>query len=145
MAQAAPRLHERAEQAGMRMQIDVDEDAATVAALCDPSVVEQILFNLVDNACKYAPEGSAVSLRGYRSNSKTICIELTDEGSGIPADQREAVFLPFGRLPDHQSSPGLGLGLTIALRLAHRMQGDLILEEAPTGGARFILHLPPAD
>ena len=143
LAQVVENWHPVLERRGLRLTNQVEN--GTGAVLADYGATMQILFNLMDNACKYAPEGSAVSLRGYRSKNKTICIELTDEGSGIPADQREAIFLPFGRLPDHQSSPGLGLGLTIALRLARRMQGDLLLEEAPTGGARFILQLPPAD
>ena len=107
--------------------------------------VEQILYNLLDNATKYAPAGGTIHLRAYGADPQTLCIEVCDEGSGIPADQWDTVFQPYGRLPDHQGSPGLGLGLTIALRIAKQMRGDLVLGDEEGGGTRFILRLMASE
>ncbi|MCH8859346.1 MAG: HAMP domain-containing histidine kinase [Proteobacteria bacterium] len=142
LAQAAPRLHERAEQAGMRMQIDVDEDAATVAALCDPSVVEQILFNLVDNACKYASNDLPAVIRiQAQCCGKRLSIYVRDQGPGIPADERRRLFQPFSKSASEaaHSKPGVGLGLALGRRLARAMGGDLRLEDC--GGGAFVLIL----
>ena len=123
----------------LHLVLEVEDNLAPV--LASKSGVEQILYNLLDNATKYAPAGSAIHLRAYGPDNQSLCIEVADEGSGIPADQWGTVFQPYGRLPDHQASPGLGLGLTIALRIAKQMKGDLMLGDEEGGGTRFILRL----
>ncbi|MCH7520404.1 MAG: hybrid sensor histidine kinase/response regulator [Candidatus Marinimicrobia bacterium] len=110
----------------------------------DKWAVDQVLFNLFDNAAKYSPPGGTVTLRCYQQQAGYVTIELENEGEGIPDDMRKIIFEPFARLPEHESAPGLGLGLTIALELARRMGGDLVLSSGHGGGTRFSLNLPIA-
>ena len=114
----------------------------------DAAAVEQVLFNLVDNASKYSPAGSIITLRCFQPSDSFVCIEVEDQGSGIPEDKRDVIFQPFARLPEHESASGLGLGLTIAHSLMKRMKGDLWLDNSSKTGNRFRLQLqvaqPPA-
>lgn len=110
----------------------------------DRWAVDQVLFNLFDNAAKYSPPGGTITLRCYQKQTGFVTMELEDDGQGVPDDMRKTIFEPFARLPEHASSPGLGLGLTIALELARRMGGDLVLDSSDGKGARFCLNLPIA-
>ena len=104
-----------------------------------PDPVLQILGNLVDNACKYAPEGSTVLLVGERDGTDAI-LAVEDDGAGVPPEERERVFERFARL---EPGRGLGLGLYIARQLARAQGGDLVVTDArTTTGARFELRLP---
>jgi signal transduction histidine kinase len=107
-----------------------------------PDPVLQILGNLVDNACKYAPEDSLVWLIGERDGAQAV-LAVEDEGGGVPAAQRERIFERFTRL---EPGRGLGLGLYIARQLARAQGGDLVATDArATAGARFELRLPLRD
>jgi signal transduction histidine kinase len=104
-----------------------------------PDPVLQILGNLVDNACKYAPEESPVLLIGERDGA-TAVLAVEDEGAGVRPEERERVFERFTRL---EPGRGLGLGLFIARQLARAQGGDLVVTDARVaGGARFELRLP---
>ena len=69
---------------------------------------------------------------------------VDDDGPGIPAEKREAVFERFARLDESRatSSGGAGLGLAICARLTELMGGRIAVEDSPLGGARFVLELP---
>ncbi|HSO53453.1 MAG TPA: ATP-binding protein, partial [Actinomycetes bacterium] len=104
-----------------------------------PDPVLQILGNLVDNACKYAPEDSLVWLVGERDGAEAV-LAVEDEGGGVPPEERERIFERFTRL---EPGRGLGLGLYIARQLARAQGGDLVASDArTTTGARFELRLP---
>jgi signal transduction histidine kinase len=95
--------------------------------------------NLVDNACKYAPEDSLVWLVGERDGAEAV-LAVEDEGAGVPPSERERIFERFTRL---EPGRGLGLGLYIARQLARAQGGDLVATDArTTTGARFELRLP---
>ena len=111
----------------------------------DAAAVEQVLFNLVDNASKYGPAGSTITLRCFQSSDSSVCIEVEDQGPGIPEDKRDVIFQPFARLPEHESASGLGLGLTVALSLMKHMKGDLRLDDSGKPGNRFCLDLQVAQ
>lgn len=100
----------------------------------------QILMNLVGNAVRYAPEGSTVRIETGRSGGQAW-IAVQDQGSGIAVDSRERVFDKFERL-GRSDAGGSGLGLYISRRLARAMGGDIRIDDASEGGARFILLLP---
>ena len=97
-------------------------------------------MNLVGNAVRYAPEGSTVRIETGRSGGQAW-IAVQDQGSGIAVDSRERVFDKFERL-GRSDAGGSGLGLYISRRLARVMGGDIRIDDAPEGGARFILLLP---
>jgi two-component system, OmpR family, sensor histidine kinase KdpD len=104
-----------------------------------PDSVLQILGNLVDNACKYAPEDSPVLLIGERDGSHAV-LAVEDHGAGVRPEERERIFERFTRL---EPGRGLGLGLYIARQLARAQGGDLVATDAHVAtGARFELRLP---
>ncbi|WP_150290320.1 sensor histidine kinase [Sphingobium estronivorans] len=100
----------------------------------------QILMNLVGNAVRYAPEGSTVRIETGRDGEQAW-IAVLDQGDGVPTDSRERIFDKFERL-GRSDAGGSGLGLYISRRLARAMGGDIRVDDAPEGGARFALLLP---
>ena len=121
---------------GDRVRVRCD---ATLPVRVAPDLALQILGNLVDNACKYAPEDSPVWLIGERDGAQAV-LAVEDEGGGVPAAERERIFERFTRL---EPGRGLGLGLYIARQLARAQGGDLVATDAhATTGARFELRLP---
>jgi signal transduction histidine kinase len=140
------RLGERAKQAGMELTIELPSNAQALAVKCDASAVEQILFNLVDNAGKYA--SSAKDKRIHLSaaaNGSAALIRLADHGPGFSREECRKLFRPFSKSAREaaNSAPGVGLGLALSRRLAREMKGDLKLEDCE-GGASFLLTLPLA-
>ncbi len=129
---------------GWSCALSVDPASAGAAVRCDPLVVEQILFNLVDNACKYAGNGlpPMVELSAGRA-AQGVVMRVRDHGPGIAPSDRRRVFRTFGKSA-HQaanSAPGVGLGLGLSRRLARAMGGDLRLESSSGQGAAFVLTL----
>ncbi len=113
--------------------------------VADEVAVDQILFNLVDNACKHAAtaENRRIDLL-ITSTATAVTFTVRDHGPGIPDADRRQIFAPFRRAKS-TSGPGVGLGLSLCRRLARHMRGDLQLDPAPTaGGASFTLTLPSA-
>ena len=92
------RLSERAEQAGMRLCVEAGGGEAVVVR-ADPSVVEQILFNLVDNACKYAVSGvdRSIEIEAGRRGGGAVISCFADHGPGIGVDDRRRLFRPFSK------------------------------------------------
>jgi signal transduction histidine kinase len=103
----------------------------------------RLLTNLVDNAEHHTATEVTVSLR--RAGEGTV-LEVTDDGPGIPPDQREAVFDRFTRLDTarNRDTGGTGLGLPIAREIAGQHGGTLTIEDS-TQGARFVLRIPDRD
>ncbi len=144
----SPRLTERARQSDLALNLEVDESLRILLLSTDLSVVEQILFNLVDNACKYAASATnrTLHLRASRGDG-AIELRVRDHGPGIaPADRRH-LFQPFHKPAQKaaRSAPGVGLGLALCRRLAKDLGGDLRPEEGVQDGACFVLRLPRAD
>jgi signal transduction histidine kinase len=140
---AESRLRARSEQAGFSLTIGDDPNAMASIVMADASAVEQILFNLVDNACKYAAHTHDQTLvLGARQEAGFTVIYLQDRGPGIPRDDRRRLFRPFHKSAHEAAAtaPGVGLGLSLSRRLARVMNGDLQLE-AFDGGACFALKL----
>ena len=147
VGRARGRLADRAAQAGMELVTEVPEAAGAFKVLADPSAAEQILFNLVDNACKYAARAAdrrihLVVEAGSGGARLTVC----DHGPGISATEARRLFRPFTKSARDaaNSAPGVGLGLALSRRLAREMGGDLKIEPAAGAGACFVLHLPAA-
>ncbi|MFF4079756.1 ATP-binding protein [Streptomyces sp. NPDC001777] len=104
----------------------------------------RVIGNLLDNAERHARDAVTVSVRAAERGD--VLVEVTDDGAGIPADERERIFERFVRLDDARTRDdgGAGLGLAIARDVAVRHGGGLTADGAPEGGARFTLRLPAA-
>lgn len=139
------RLAARAGQAEMKLIIEAEELVAEHRVHVDTSAVEQILFNLVDNACKYADTSPTrlIHLEVSHQAGQSF-IEVRDHGPGVSQADSRRLFRPFcksARDAAH-SAPGVGLGLALSRRLARSMGGDLRLNKNYEDGASFILTLP---
>jgi signal transduction histidine kinase len=99
-----------------------------------------VLTNLLSNAVKWSPEGGTVATRIVASGER-LRIEVTDQGPGVTAERRALLFQRFSRL-DSVGVPGTGLGLAVASRIVALHGGTLSYEDAPGGGATFVLSVP---
>ena len=141
------RLHDRSEQAGMQLEIEARAEDAALSVKADPAAVEQIVFNLVDNACKYARGAQDPRLLVTTSaDGRFAVVRVRDHGPGISEAAARRLFRPFSKSASDaaNSAPGVGLGLALSRRLARSMGGDLRYDASVTDGACFELRLPAA-
>ncbi|MFT7173876.1 MAG: signal transduction histidine kinase [Paracoccaceae bacterium] len=138
-----PVLQRRVDQEDAALSIELSDDLGRVET--DVTAVEQILFNLIDNACKYGlPEGEQghVTL-SVRKQGRRVAFEVRDEGRGIARSEKRRLFRAFHKSA-HEAAhdkPGVGLGLALCRRLARALGGDLNLGKGEERGASFVLVL----
>ena len=128
-------------------RIDVEIAPELPMLELDAVLFEQVLFNLLDNAAKYAPPGSTVRLRAWREE-RSLMLQVLDEGSGIPVADVERIFDKFYRVQKgDQVRAGTGLGLAIARGFIEAMHGTMVAgNRADRSGAVFTIRLPvPSD
>lgn len=112
--------------------------------LIDPTRIAQVLDNLLSNANKYAPN-STVVIRAAE-NGDHLCIEVQDDGPGIPAEHIPHLFERFYRVPDSQKSVrGTGLGLHICRKIVEAHEGEITVESEKGKGTRFSILLPISE
>jgi signal transduction histidine kinase len=124
-------------------RIAIETNGALPVRVAQDAVV-QVLGNLLDNACKYSPDGEPVRLSGTREGAEAVLV-VEDAGPGIPEAERQRIFDRFTQLEPHSQrrGGGVGLGLYIARQLARSQDGELLVVDPADGrGARFELHLP---
>ncbi|MCW8131464.1 MAG: HAMP domain-containing histidine kinase [Planctomycetota bacterium] len=143
------RLDLRARQAGLELTLENAPGAADVPLRVDCAGIERIVFNLVDNACKYASAATdrTLHLRVEKGEGEGgVVVSLRDHGPGVPPEHARKLFRPFSKSAHEaaHSAPGVGLGLALSRRLARSMRGDLRYRAAEPEGARFELILPAA-
>ncbi|MGC1376446.1 MAG: ATP-binding protein [Anaerolineales bacterium] len=114
-----------------------------VQITCDPHRLQQALVNLLDNAIKFTDRGG-VRLRVSRSEEGTLCIEITDTGSGIPKEQLPDIFETFRRGSNyaHRAHQGAGLGLAISQGIITHLGGRIVASSEPGVGSTFTVLLP---
>ena len=146
--EVVPALRRRAETADLELRLDCDVDEATPMRV-DVEAVGQILFNLVDNACKYAADASERIVHlDVQARDGRLVLGVRDHGPGIPDAVAATIFDAFdrGTRNDGDATPGVGLGLALARGLARDMGGDLQLMQPADAdeatGAHFELGLP---
>ena len=113
-----------------------------VVALWDQNRIEQVVANLVQNAAKHGPEGSAIEIRVLRERAVAVRVSVRDEGPGIAPEHRERVFERYYQAPSDRTSSGLGLGLYISREIVAAHGGRIWIESEPGRGATFIFTLP---
>jgi two-component system sensor histidine kinase KdpD len=117
-------------------------DGVRPLAMADPDRLRAVLANLVDNAIVHGPEGGAIEIVTSVEAGR-VRLAVADEGSGVPAGDRERIFEPYVRLTERTA--GTGLGLHLARQLARAMGGDVMLEPAGGPGTTFVLELPAVE
>jgi two-component system phosphate regulon sensor histidine kinase PhoR len=132
--------------AGARRQVlgaEPPPDGADLAAWVDEEALGQILDNLVDNAVKYTPEGSRITVR-WRAEDGAVCLEVEDNGQGIPAPDLPRIFERFYRVDKARSREmgGTGLGLSIVKHLVQAMKGTVRASSRVGQGTTFAVRLP---
>jgi len=130
--------------ASHRVEMDLASDLPMV--MVDAVLFEQALFNLLDNAAKYAPPGSTIRVEGGRVGER-IVLRVLDEGPGIPAGDLERIFDKFYRAQkgDHVRA-GTGLGLAISRGFVEALHGTLLASNrTDRSGAEFTVTLPVLD
>lgn len=124
-----------AENRHLRLGVHVPTQPAPVAAA--PELVDRLVGVLVDNACKYAPDGGTVDVTVAVDDGRTV-LTVDDSGPGIPADERQRVFDRFHRsVTTSSEASGAGLGLAIGDAIVRATGGRWAVDESPAGGARF--------
>jgi signal transduction histidine kinase len=139
------RLEQRAAQAGMECVVELNKKTAAVELTTDTAVVEQILFNLVDNSAKYARSATDKHIHVEANHAdRFITLSVRDHGPGIERNGRLRRIQPFGKSAQDsaETAPGVGLGLALCQRLARQLGGRLDIGPAPGGGAMATLLLP---
>jgi len=123
------------------VQLDLASDVPMVAI--DDVLFEQVLFNLLDNAAKYAAAGTTIVIRSWRDR-ESVSVQIVDEGEGIPQDDLEHIFDKFYRVQKtDQVRPGTGLGLAISRGFIEAMHGTIVAaNRVDRRGAVFTITLP---
>ena len=115
-----------------------------LVAPVDPGAMRQMLLNLLDNAVKYGPSGQTVTVGGAAGPDGAARVWVDDCGPGVPGPDREHVWDRFWRLERDRGSAvaGSGIGLAVVRELAGLHHGRTWVEDAESGGSRFVVELP---
>ena len=127
-----------------KVRVDIEPNLPLLEL--DEMLLEQVLVNLLDNAAKYSPASSTITLRA-RSSEGVVRLQIMDEGPGIPEDQLALIFEKFHRVKgrDRQRA-GTGLGLAICRGFVEAMEGTIkAANRADRSGALFTVELPVAS
>ncbi len=116
------------------------------SVMADPILLEQVLFNLLDNAAKYSPAGSTIRIEAA-SAGKKVLISVLDEGEGIPPEELETIFDKFRRAGSGDNRPaGTGLGLAICRGFVEVFGGTISATSRARGqGSVFTIQLPSTE
>lgn len=126
--------------AAVEARCEIGEELPELFA--DPRRLEQILFNLIENAIKYGAEGGKVDIRSYRE-ANDIVIEVQDYGSGVSLSEQMRIFQPNYRSKQAAGEiPGLGIGLALCKELVAQHHGTLTLQSSEGNGSLFRVSLP---
>jgi two-component system sensor histidine kinase ResE len=118
-------------------------DTKQTTALVDPDKMEQVLTNLIDNALRHTPNEGTVTLRAR--GDKTLLLEVSDTGSGIPQEDLPFVFERFYKADKARTrgkAGGTGLGLAIAKNLVEAHGGTISVQSKLGEGTTFTIALP---
>jgi two-component system phosphate regulon sensor histidine kinase PhoR len=130
----------KAEEKNLRLQFICD---SSLTAMMNPILLEQALFNLVDNAIKYSDPGATIIVDAEKTADEVV-IRVVDEGCGIPKDHLERIFERFYRVDKARSRKegGTGLGLAIVKHIVNAHNGRIEVQSTPGKGSTFSVHLP---
>ncbi len=122
-----------------RVEVDVPPDLPLVEY--DATLIERVLYNLIENAAKYAPPEATIALSAETAGGDLV-VRVSDTGPGIATGQEEAIFEKFSRGVSESTTPGVGLGLAISRAIVEAHRGKIWAANAASGGAVFTFTLP---
>jgi signal transduction histidine kinase len=124
----------------------VSTGAGGVTAALQTGALRQVLLNLLDNAVKYGRDGGTVTVDVQHAPGGGVVLSVTDQGPGVSRRDRERIWQPFERGTEarQRAAGGSGIGLTIVREIAEEHGGRARVDDAPGGGARFVVELPGA-
>jgi two-component system sensor histidine kinase KdpD len=122
------------------VQCQFENDLSAVRV--DGLLIEQVLVNLLENAAKYTPDGSTITISASKQGN-TIRMEVADQGQGITLGEEQKIFDKFHR--SARSSQGSGLGLAICRGIITAHDGNIAARNRDSGGAVFSFTLPASD
>ena len=121
----------------LQCDIDLGVESQSVSILADPSLIDDLLSNLVDNALKYTPAGGRVTVSAGRDSQGKPFVQVEDTGTGIPEAERQRVRQRFYRLPNSPGH-GSGLGLSIVDEIAKLYGGQLCIDAGVNGAGTIM-------
>jgi K+-sensing histidine kinase KdpD len=125
-----------------RHQVVVSVEEELPPVFLDYILIDEVFANLIENAVKYTPPGSEITVRATRTNG-AIRVEVEDRGPGFPPEALPRLFEPFYRVQrEGQVVKGAGLGLAVAKGLVEAHDGQIWAENREGGGASFVFTLP---
>lgn len=123
-----------------KIEVSIQPPQAPIAVCCDPKWTEEAIFNVLDNAVKYTPQGGRVALTV--ESYETYCrINISDTGCGIPPEEIPKIFQRFYRGQSVQAVDGVGLGLPLARKIV-QAQGGWLKVTSDRAGSQFSAFLP---
>ncbi len=123
--------------------VDANVDPGLPRLSADPRLISQVLFTIIENAAKYSPQGTPITVSATRNGSGTVCFSIGDQGPGITPELREEVFRKFVRAGER---PGFGVGLAIARGIVEAHRGKIWIESGAGGhGTRVQFSIPAGD
>jgi signal transduction histidine kinase len=127
------------------LSVDLRAEASLPPVAADPEKANQVLVNLVENAVKYSPNGGRIEVDLTRRDGY-VRFAVSDEGLGIPEEDRDRIFDKFQRLDPElaRGIGGTGLGLFICRELVAQMNGSIMVASRDDGGSMFTVDLPVA-
>jgi CheY-like chemotaxis protein len=133
------------ELAGRRQPLDLSLPQDPLPVHADPTRLRQVFANLLNNASRYSPPGSAVILSAEREGAGVL-VRVQDRGQGMTRETLEHVFEPFWQAPDRDGHGGLGIGLTLAHRLVEMHGGRMeARSDGPGLGSELLVYLPLSE
>lgn len=138
----------RAEQLNQQHEVKVEVEDELPVIRVDARAVAEVIYTLVDNATKYAPAGSSITVRAKRAPEEMIQISVEDQGPGIPVDMRDRVFDKFFRATDDDTAStnrprGAGIGLAIARGIVEAHGGQIWIENGAGGRGTLVTFTVP--
>lgn len=126
-----------------QVKLKLDLEAYLPQVFVDGDMIGRVLINLLDNASKHTPESREVNVTAHMHGSDgCVLVTVQDQGQGIPPQYREAIFEKFRRLQGKNAPKGMGLGLAFCRLAVEAHGGQIWVDDAPNGGARFNFTLP---
>ncbi|MBK5964980.1 two-component system sensor histidine kinase KdbD [Thiocystis minor] len=123
-----------------RVSVDLPEDLPLLEL--DAMLMERLLVNLLDNAAKYTPSGTAIGIGAAMPSADQVEFWVEDAGPGLPSDKAEAVLQTLERGHEAQAMSGMGLGLSLCRAIVEAHGGTIRVQARGGGGARFVVTLP---